>query len=77
MHNFDFLLKYISTINDPNNSNKKHIFYKLDNDVVEAEQRLGKQFPDELRHLYLTVGYGFLCNLDKTHRDRLMDPHSI
>lgn len=41
----------------------------------EVKQELSKKFPNELREFYLRVGYGFICNLDKTHRDRVMDPH--
>ncbi|MCY8372869.1 SMI1/KNR4 family protein [Bacillus haynesii] len=77
MYDFEFLNKYISEIDDPHNQNKKHVIYRLEDDVIEAEERLENKFPNELREFYLRVGYGFICNLDKTHRDRVMDPHSV
>ncbi|NVB32017.1 SMI1/KNR4 family protein [Bacillus licheniformis] len=67
----------MSEIDDPHNQNKKHVIYRLEDDVIEAEERLENKFPNELREFYLRVGYGFICNLDKTHRDRVMDPHSV
>lgn len=77
MYDFEFLNKYVSEINNPQNQDKKHIIYRLEDDVIEAEKRLGKKFPNELREFYLKVGYGFICNFDKTRRNRLMDPHSV
>lgn len=77
MYDFKFLNKYIREVNGPVILEKKHVIYRLDDDVPEAEKRLGKRFPNELREFYLQVGYGFLCNDDKTHRDRIMDPHSV
>lgn len=77
MYDFEFLKAYITEIYNSQHQEKKHVIYQLENDVSEAEERLGKHFPNELRELYLRVGYGFICNFDKTHRDRLMDPHSV
>ncbi|MFU0790519.1 MAG: SMI1-KNR4 domain-containing protein [Virgibacillus proomii] len=77
MYDFEFLNKYVSEINNPQNQDKKHIINRLEDDVIEVEKRLGKKFPNELREFYLKLGYGFICNFDKTRRNRLMDPHSI
>ena len=47
----------------------KHIFYPLDIcEVEEAEQRLNRTFPKELREFYLQIGYGFMC----IHQIRLL-----
>ncbi|MBS2970797.1 SMI1/KNR4 family protein [Metabacillus sp. KIGAM252] len=77
MPNFEDYKIYISSINDEENKTKKHVFFSLDEDVKEAEERLQMKFPGELKSLYKELGYGFLCNHDKTRRDRIMDPHSI
>lgn len=77
MRGFEFLNNFIFEINNPQSQEKKHVIYRLEDDVIEAEERLGKKFPNELREFYLGVGYGFICNFDKTRRGRLMDPHSV
>ncbi|MCY7816868.1 hypothetical protein [Bacillus haynesii] len=53
MYDFEFLNKYISEIDDPHNQNKKHVIYRLEDDVIEAEERLENKFPNELREFYL------------------------
>jgi antitoxin YxxD len=45
--------------------------------VEEAEQRLNRTFPKELREFYLQIGYGFMCINQKSFTNRIMDPHSI
>lgn len=74
MARFDFLSPYRHTGGPPG----KHTFYPLTEPEVEAaERRLGRRFPGELRTLFLEVGYGFLCNHDKTGVNRIMDPDSL
>jgi antitoxin YxxD len=78
MKDFDYFKKYIFAEDDGNASKSKHSFYKLDkSDILEAEQRLGYNFPLELRGFYTEIGYGFLCNEKKEMFDRVMDPGSV
>ncbi|MCA0172896.1 SMI1/KNR4 family protein [Bacillus sp. RAR_GA_16] len=46
-------------------------------EVLEAEERLGFLLPNELRKLYLEVGYGFIKGLGENAINRLMDPTTI
>lgn len=58
--------------------NSDHKFYKLtENDIKEAEERLGLAFPDELKAFYKEVGYGFLDVNNKNSFNRMLDPHSV
>jgi antitoxin YxxD len=56
----------------------KHKFYPLDiSEVDEAEKRLNRKFPKELREFYLQIGYGFMCINQYSFTNRIMDPHAI
>ncbi|ASB87999.1 hypothetical protein S101395_01489 [Bacillus sonorensis] len=58
--------------------NSKHAFYALkENDLTEAEGRLGFSFPNELREFYLEIGYGFIRSNNGSAINRLLDPHTI
>ena len=53
-------------------------FYALkENDLTEAEGRLGFSFPNELREFYLEIGYGFIRSNNGSAINRLLDPHTI
>lgn len=74
MVRFDFLSPYKVS----NGTQGKHTFYPLnESDIKAAEERLGRRFPEELRTFFLEIGYGFLCNDDKSGVDRFMDPDSL
>ena len=56
----------------------KHKFYPLSmSEVEEAEKRLNRKFPKELREFYLQIGYGRMCINQRTFMNLIMDPHSI
>ena len=57
--------------------NNNHKFYELkENDLTEAEERLGFSFPKELREFYLEIGYGFIRG-NKSAINRFLDPATI
>ncbi|KKB72073.1 MULTISPECIES: SMI1/KNR4 family protein [Bacillus] len=67
MGKFDFVVK-----------NNNHKFYELkENDLTEAEERLGFSFPKELREFYLEIGYGFIKGNNENAINRLLDPDTI
>lgn len=58
--------------------NGKHKFIKLqENELIDAEERLGFALPKELRNFYLEVGYGFIKGSNGNAIDRIMDPDTI
>ncbi|MEN1970024.1 SMI1/KNR4 family protein [Lentibacillus sp. N15] len=66
MATFDFIKK------------SPHTFYKLqENELINAEERLGYSFPNELRDFYLEVGYGFIKGNNVDAINRIMDPDTI
>lgn len=36
-----------------------------------------RKFASKLKEFYIEIGYGFLCNDDKTHINRIMEPSDI
>lgn len=77
MNDFKFLKQYIVD-NEKINRDNKHKFHRIDkNEIIEAENRMMRKFPSQLKEFYLEIGYGFLCNDDKTRINRLMDPNDI
>ncbi|MEK4442194.1 MULTISPECIES: SMI1/KNR4 family protein [Niallia] len=58
--------------------NDKHKFIRLqENELLDAEERLGFELPNELRDFYLEVGYGFIKGSDGNAINRIMDPDTI
>ncbi|MDT2046684.1 SMI1/KNR4 family protein, partial [Priestia flexa] len=58
--------------------NEKHKFIRLqENELLDAEERLGFELPNELRDFYLEVGYGFIKGRDGNTINRIMDPDTI
>ena len=57
--------------------NSENKFYPVDmNSILEAEEVLGFQFPEELRDFYQQIGCGFFGG-SKTNVNRLMGPYSV
>lgn len=78
MFDFTYWKQYIILESVVTATDMKHSFYKLKiDDIAEAESRLKKAFPRELREFYKQIGYGFLCNMDKNRINRIMDPASV
>ena len=76
MKSFCFLSEYVSLENDE--SNKKHRFYSIEETTIKsAEERMGIQFPDELKTFYKEIGYGFLNRGSDSAVNRLIDPDSV
>lgn len=58
--------------------NGKHKFIELqENELLNAEERLGFDLPNELRDFYLEVGYGFIKGSNRNAINRIMDPDTI
>ncbi|MDG5471392.1 SMI1/KNR4 family protein [Jeotgalibacillus sp. ET6] len=58
--------------------NDKHKFIRLqENELLDAEERLGFELPNELKDFYLEVGYGFIKGSDGNAINRIMDPDTI
>ncbi len=58
--------------------NGKHKFIRLqENELLDAEERLGFELPNELRCFYLEVGYGFIKGSNNNSINRFMDPDTI
>lgn len=58
--------------------NGKHKFVNIkENEIIEAEKRIGFAFPNELRKFYLEVGYGFIKGNNLNAINRIMDPDTI
>ncbi|KEO82791.1 SMI1/KNR4 family protein [Tumebacillus flagellatus] len=56
----------------------KHVLFQISVDeIADNERRLGRSFPEQLREFYHKIGYGFLCQLDSTRFNRIMDPYSV
>ena len=57
---------------------REHKFIKLqENELLNAEVRLGFALPNELRDFYLEVGYGLIKGSNGNAINRIMDPDTI
>ncbi|MFC7441064.1 SMI1/KNR4 family protein [Laceyella putida] len=79
MKDYSFLKKYILRSESDQAPGQKHTFYPLDqSQIIEAENRINRTFPRELKDFFEQIGYGFMCKDGKNlFTNRLMDPHSI
>jgi hypothetical protein len=70
--------KYIFS-HDPNDwTQYKHVFLKIEEKhILDAEKRIGMQFPKDLRKFYTEIGAGFLCCNTTALINRFMDPISV
>ncbi len=52
--------------------------YKVpEDDILKSEQRMGISFPDDLKQLYLEVGYGFIKSQSTNAINRLLGPGAV
>lgn len=49
----------------------------LEDDILKAEQRMGISFPDDLKQLYLEVGYGFIKARSANGINRILGPGAV
>lgn len=74
---FDYLKKYVMA-NEDQNSDKKHVFYKVrKEDIKKAEERMLLEFPEEMVLFLEEIGYGFFYDKDECFTDVLMKPQDI
>jgi antitoxin YxxD len=52
--------------------------YKVpEDDILKAEQRMGISFPNDLKRLYLEVGYGFIKGQSTNAINRILGPGTV
>ncbi|EKF37357.1 SMI1/KNR4 family protein [Bacillus altitudinis] len=52
--------------------------YKVsEDDILKAEQRMDISFPNDLRQLYLEIGYGFIKGQSANSINRIMGPGTV
>lgn len=52
--------------------------YKVSkDDILKAEQRMGISFPNDLKQLYLEVGYGFIKGQSANAINRILGPGAV
>ncbi len=74
---FDYLKSYVMD-KEFENSDKKHVFYKVSkDDVKKAETRMLMEFPKDLKKFFEEIGYGFFYDEDECFTDVLMKPQDI
>ena len=60
-------------INDQENKT-----YKVnEEDILKAEQRMNIGFPDDLKQLYIEVGYGFIKGQSANSINRILGPQAV
>lgn len=64
---FEYLKRYITEEEFANN-NEKHVFYKVTKeDIILAEKRIEKKFPNDLHIFYKEIGYGYFYDKDECY----------
>jgi antitoxin YxxD len=77
-NDFSVFMQYIFTNPDADIWSNRHVFFPVDKDeITEAEKRLQRRLPIELRNFYCSVGYGFLCNGKSFNVNRIISPIEI
>ncbi|MEH7398247.1 SMI1/KNR4 family protein, partial [Priestia megaterium] len=54
------------------NNGENKIYNLSEEEILKAEDRMGIRFPDDLRQLYLEVGYGFIKEPSNNAINRIM-----
>ncbi|MDG5471378.1 SMI1/KNR4 family protein [Jeotgalibacillus sp. ET6] len=53
-------------------------FYKVtEEDIIKAEQRMNISFPNDLKELYLEIGYGFIKGQSANAINRILGPATV
>lgn len=53
-------------------------FFKLsEDDIINAERKMGLELPSELKEFFKEVGYGFIKGSNSTAINRMIDPGTI
>ena len=79
---YEYLKKYIN-LDNPDREISTSFFPITEEEVIEAEKRLGFRFPEQLRNFYMEIGYGFFESnhdrsvIQKDWPNRLLDPASL
>lgn len=57
---------------------KKHVFYPVtEEDILLAEERMGRKIPDAMKAFYVEIGYGYFEDTSECYIDLLMSPKQI
>ncbi|MGG3927061.1 SMI1/KNR4 family protein [Metabacillus fastidiosus] len=59
------------------NNGKNKTYKLLEEDVLKAENRIGISFPNDLRQLYLEIGYGFIKGQSANAINRILGPEKV
>ncbi|QTL47318.1 MULTISPECIES: SMI1/KNR4 family protein [Priestia] len=59
------------------NNGANKIYHVSEQEILQAEDRMGIRFPNDLRQLYLEVGYGFIKEPSNTAINRIMGPKTV
>lgn len=59
------------------NDIKNKTYEVSESDILKAEQRLKTKFPNDLKQLYLQVGYGFIKGQSVNAINRILGPRSV
>jgi hypothetical protein len=79
---FSYLKKYKLQKGERGIIHRNNFYPVYESEIKEAEERLGYEFPSELKSFFLEIGYGFLKGDFKgfhqnTYTNRILDPVSI
>jgi hypothetical protein len=82
INNFSYLKKFKLQEGEKSVLNRNNFYPVSETEINEAENRLGFQFPSELRFFFLKIGCGFLKSdhnglRQNTYTNRIIDPESI
>lgn len=59
-------------------NNEENKIYKLvEEDILNAEKRMGISFPNDLKQLYLEIGYGFIKGQSVNAINRILGPGTV
>ncbi|NBJ71660.1 MULTISPECIES: SMI1/KNR4 family protein [Clostridia] len=59
------------------NDIKNKTYEVSESDILKAEQRMKTKFPNDLKQLYLQVGYGFIKGQSVNAINRILGPGSV
>ncbi|MEB2275515.1 SMI1/KNR4 family protein [Bacillus sp. ILBB4] len=59
------------------NNGKNNIYPVSEQEILQAEDKMGFRFPNDLRKLYVDVGYGFIQESSNTAINRIMGPKTV
>ena len=59
------------------NEQENKIYKVYEEEILKAEQRMNIGFPDDLKRLYIEVGYGFIKGQSANSINRILGPQAV